>query len=73
MMSIVGSIPWDVSVFPAANEEHYPDPPGQSSHHMSRSYSTHRIAAAEGQLMYVSSPRRRRMHATFPPVCLMCC
>lgn len=66
MMSIVGSIPWDVSVFPAANEDHYTDPPGQS-------YSTYCIAAAEGQLMYVSSPRHRHMRATFPLLCLMCC
>lgn len=67
MLSIVGSIPRDVSVFPAANEEHYTDPPGQSSYHTSRSYGTYCIAAAEGQLMYVSSPRRRHMRATFPP------
>lgn len=67
MLSIVGSIPWDVSVFPAANEEHYTDPPGQSSYYVSRSYSTYCISTVERQLMYASSPRHRHMHATFPP------
>lgn len=67
MLSIVGSIPWDVSVFPAANEEHYTDPPGQSSYHVSRSCGTYCISAVERQLMYASSPRHCHMHATFAP------
>lgn len=39
MMSIAGSIPWDVSVFPAADKEHYTDPSGHSSHHSSIGYT----------------------------------
>lgn len=36
MMSIVGSIPRDVSVFPPASKEHHPGPPGHSDHRTSR-------------------------------------
>lgn len=70
MMPIVGSIRWDVSVFPAANEEHYTDPPGQSFYHTSRVQSVYCSAGAgaavKGQLMYVSSSRHRHTRATFP-------
>ncbi|TNN87549.1 hypothetical protein EYF80_002266 [Liparis tanakae] len=54
------------------NEEHYPDPPGQSSRRTHRSYRTHRNAAAEGQLLCVSSPRHIATCVPHFPVCLMC-